>query len=114
MPLMGEGITEATLVKWLKKPGDKLQKDEPLLEVSTDKVDTEIPAPASGYLLKTTASAGDTVAINSVIAFISEDPNAKITESPTPVRKAAPTKAAASASPSIPTSYAPPPQMQMP
>lgn len=70
MPLMGEGITEATLVKWLKKPGDKITKEEPLLEVSTDKVDTEIPAPASGTLLETFAAEGATVAINSVIAHI--------------------------------------------
>ncbi len=70
MPLMGEGITEATLVKWLKKVGDSVKKDEPLLEVSTDKVDTEIPAPASGFLTRTFADGGATVAVNSVIAEI--------------------------------------------
>jgi 2-oxoglutarate dehydrogenase E2 component (dihydrolipoamide succinyltransferase) len=70
MPLMGEGITEATLVRWLKKPGEAVRKEEPLLEVSTDKVDTEIPAPAAGVLLETLAADGDTVPINAVIAHI--------------------------------------------
>ena len=50
MPQMGESIFEGTLTKWLKKPGDKVQRDEPLFEISTDKVDAEIPAPASGIL----------------------------------------------------------------
>ena len=70
MPLMGEGITEATLVKWLKRPGDSLRRDEPLLEISTDKVDTEIPSPAAGTLLEVYAKDGDVVAINQVIALI--------------------------------------------
>jgi 2-oxoglutarate dehydrogenase E2 component (dihydrolipoamide succinyltransferase) len=73
MPSMGEGITEATLVKWLKKKGDEVRKDEPLLEVSTDKVDTEIPSPASGFLLETTAAEGETVSVNAVIAFLGEN-----------------------------------------
>lgn len=70
LPSMGEGIAEATVVKWLKKPGDAVAKDEPLLEVSTDKVDTEIPAPASGTLLMTTALAGATIEVNSTIGWI--------------------------------------------
>jgi 2-oxoglutarate dehydrogenase E2 component (dihydrolipoamide succinyltransferase) len=70
LPSMGEGVAEATLVKWLKKPGDMVQKDEPLLEVSTDKVDTEIPAPASGTLLKTNALEGATVEVNQTIGWI--------------------------------------------
>jgi pyruvate dehydrogenase E2 component (dihydrolipoamide acetyltransferase) len=70
LPSMGEGIAEATLVKWLKKPGDIVSKDEPLLEVSTDKVDTEIPAPASGTLLKTIAIEGATVEVNETIGWI--------------------------------------------
>lgn len=70
LPSMGEGIAEATLVKWLKKTGDTVSKDEPLLEVSTDKVDTEIPSPATGTLLKTVALAGATVEINATIAWI--------------------------------------------
>lgn len=70
LPSMGEGIAEATLVKWLKKPGESVAKDEPLLEVSTDKVDTEIPAPASGTLLKTTAIEGATIEVNATIGWI--------------------------------------------
>ena len=70
MPLMGEGIIEATLVRWLKRPGDEVKKGEPLLEVSTDKVDTEIPAPASGILREVLAKDGDSVAVNRVIARI--------------------------------------------
>jgi 2-oxoglutarate dehydrogenase E2 component (dihydrolipoamide succinyltransferase) len=70
LPSMGEGIAEATLVKWLKKPGDSVSKDEPLLEVSTDKVDTEIPSPASGTLLKAIAIEGATVEVNATIAWI--------------------------------------------
>ena len=61
MPLMGEGVNEATVVTWLKNPGDKVGKDEPILEVSTDKVDTEIPSPEAGYLLATLASEGEVI-----------------------------------------------------
>ncbi len=70
LPSMGEGIAEATLVKWLKKPGESVNKDEPLLEVSTDKVDTEIPSPASGTLLKTLATEGTTIEVNATIGWI--------------------------------------------
>lgn len=70
LPSMGEGIAEATLVKWLKKPGENVSKDEPLLEVSTDKVDTEIPSPASGTLLKTIALEGATVEVNATLGWI--------------------------------------------
>ena len=78
MPLMGEGITEATLVKWLKQPGDVLRQNEPLLEVSTDKVDTEIPAPAAGTLLQVCAKDGDVVAVNQIIAYIGNPAAAQI------------------------------------
>ncbi len=67
---MGEGIQEATLVKWLKSIGDKVEEGEALLEVSTDKVDTEISSPGSGYLVGRFAEAGEIVAINSVIAYL--------------------------------------------
>jgi 2-oxoglutarate dehydrogenase E2 component (dihydrolipoamide succinyltransferase) len=89
MPLMGEGITEATLVKWLKKPGEEVKKEEPLLEVSTDKVDTEIPSPAAGFVTATFAKEGDTVAINSVIAHIAASPPSSApapTPSPVPAK----------------------------
>src|SRR5215471_12956987 len=72
MPQMGESITEGTVVKWLKKVGDTVQRDEPLLEISTDKVDAEIPAPAGGVVTEILAKEGDTVAVNSVLARLGE------------------------------------------
>jgi pyruvate/2-oxoglutarate dehydrogenase complex dihydrolipoamide acyltransferase (E2) component len=77
VPLMGEGITEVTLVEWLKETGDKVEKDEPLLLVSTDKVDTEIPSPRAGTLAETLAKAGSTVAVNAKIAIITSDLDSK-------------------------------------
>ncbi len=73
MPQMGESITEGTLTRWLKKAGDKVERDEPLFEISTDKVDTEIPAPAAGVLKEVLVNEGDTVAINTVVARIQEE-----------------------------------------
>ncbi|MBV9670752.1 MAG: 2-oxoglutarate dehydrogenase, E2 component, dihydrolipoamide succinyltransferase [Acidobacteriales bacterium] len=72
MPQMGESIFEGTLTKWLKKPGDKVTRDEPLFEISTDKVDAEIPAPASGVLQDIKVQEGATVQVNTVVATISE------------------------------------------
>ncbi|MGE5569999.1 MAG: 2-oxoglutarate dehydrogenase, E2 component, dihydrolipoamide succinyltransferase [Rhodospirillales bacterium] len=72
MPQMGESIVEGTLTRWLKKPGDRVERDEPLFEISTDKVDTEIPAPAAGILSETLVEEGKTVAINTVVARIDE------------------------------------------
>jgi 2-oxoglutarate dehydrogenase E2 component (dihydrolipoamide succinyltransferase) len=72
MPQMGESITEGTLTKWLKKVGDTVQRDEPLFEISTDKVDAEIPSPASGTLQEIRTEAGATVQINTVVAVIGE------------------------------------------
>src|SRR3954468_3953818 len=70
MPQMGESIFEGTITKWLKNVGDKVQRDEPLFEISTDKVDAEIPAPASGVLTEITAQAGATVQVNAVVGRI--------------------------------------------
>jgi pyruvate dehydrogenase E2 component (dihydrolipoamide acetyltransferase) len=72
MPQMGESIVEGTLTRWLKKPGDKVERDEPLFEISTDKVDTEIPSPTAGVLSEVLVQEGATVAINSVVARIGE------------------------------------------
>ncbi|MBO0911053.1 MAG: E3 binding domain-containing protein, partial [Acidobacteria bacterium] len=73
MPQMGESIVEGTITKWLKKPGDKIQRDEPLFEISTDKVDAEIPAPASGVLEEIKVSEGTTVQVNTVVGTIATD-----------------------------------------
>ena len=92
MPQMGESIVEGTITKWLKKPGDKVQRDEPLFEISTDKVDAEIPAPASGVLREIKVSEGTTVGVNTVVGTIATDGEASAT--PT---KAAPPPAPAAA-----------------
>jgi len=73
MPQMGESIVEGTITKWLKKPGDKIQRDEPLFEISTDKVDAEIPAPASGVLQEIKVTEGTTVGVNTVVGTIAVD-----------------------------------------
>ena len=72
MPALGESVTEGTVTRWLKQEGDTVVADEPLLEVSTDKVDTEIPAPASGVLTKIIAREDDTVAVGAELAIIGE------------------------------------------
>jgi pyruvate dehydrogenase E2 component (dihydrolipoamide acetyltransferase) len=72
MPQMGESIVEGTLTKWTKKVGEKIERDEPLFEISTDKVDTEIPSPAAGTLSEILVEEGQTVAINTVLARIDE------------------------------------------
>jgi pyruvate dehydrogenase E2 component (dihydrolipoamide acetyltransferase) len=72
MPQMGESITEGTITKWLKKPGDTVQRDEPLFEISTDKVDAEIPSPSAGTLKEIKVAEGATVQINTVVATIDE------------------------------------------
>ena len=70
MPQMGESITEGTIVRWIKKPGDAVDRDEPLFEISTDKVDAEIPSPAAGVLVEITVKEGETVPVGSVVASI--------------------------------------------
>src|SRR5271165_4582870 len=72
MPQMGESIVEGTLTKWLKKLGDHVERDEPLFEISTDKVDTEIPSPAAGTLSEVLVEEGKTVGIATVVARIDE------------------------------------------
>lgn len=87
MPQMGESIVEGTLTRWLKKPGDKVERDEPLFEISTDKVDTEIPSPSAGVLSEVLVQEGATVAINSVVARIGEGNGAGASAAP-PQREA--------------------------
>jgi 2-oxoglutarate dehydrogenase E2 component (dihydrolipoamide succinyltransferase) len=83
MPQMGESIFEGTITKWLKKVGDSIKRDEPLFEISTDKVDSEIPAPSSGILSEIKVKEGETVQINTVVAVISDqEAPASISEQP--------------------------------
>src|SRR5438067_10005999 len=89
MPQMGESIVEGTITKWLKKPGDKIQRDEPLFEISTDKVDAEIPSPATGVLQEIKVAEGTTVGVNTVVGTISADGDGAAA----PVKAASPAKA---------------------
>ena len=72
MPQMGESVAEGTIVRWLKKVGDAVERDEPLFEISTDKVDAEIPSPAAGVLSEVKVKEGETVPINTVVGVIDE------------------------------------------
>jgi len=101
MPQMGESIFEGTLTKWLKKPGERVQRDEPLFEISTDKVDAEIPAPASGVLKEIKVQPGATVQVNTVVGII-DDGGAASATAPPPAQAATPAPAAPQASPSAP------------
>ena len=83
MPELGESVTEGTVTRWLKKVGDSVEVDEPLVEVSTDKVDTEIPSPVAGTLLSITAEEDDTVAVGGELAKIGEA-GAAAAEAPQP------------------------------
>ena len=88
MPQMGESIFEGTITKWLKKTGDHVERDEPLFEISTDKVDTEIPAPAAGTLQEILVKEGQTVQINTVVAVISDGAGAASASAPQQETKA--------------------------
>jgi 2-oxoglutarate dehydrogenase E2 component (dihydrolipoamide succinyltransferase) len=99
MPKMGESITEGTVLRWLKKEGDKVQKDEPILEISTDKVDTEVPSTVSGTLLKVLVQEKETVTVGTPLASIGTEGESAGATAPTP--------SAASVPPPVPTSGAP-------
>src|SRR5881296_3726014 len=91
MPQMGESIFEGTITKWLKKKGDKVQRDEPLFEISTDKIDTEIPSPAAGVLQDILVKEGQTVQINTVVAVIGDGSAKPAEEKPKGAPKQEPT-----------------------
>src|SRR5437660_4621600 len=78
MPQMGESIAEGTLSKWLKKVGDEVKRDEPIFEISTDKVDAEIPAPAAGVLAEIIVKEGETVAVQTVVARLETEKGAAV------------------------------------
>ncbi|MBA4186175.1 MAG: pyruvate dehydrogenase complex dihydrolipoyllysine-residue acetyltransferase, partial [Acidobacteria bacterium] len=73
MPQMGESITEGTISKWLKAVGDKIERDEPLLEISTDKVDAEVPSPSAGILLEIRHQEGETVEVGTAVGILGEE-----------------------------------------
>ena len=114
MPQMGESIFEGTITKWLKQPGEKVQRDEPLFEISTDKVDAEIPAPASGTLQEIKVQAGNTVQVNTVVGVITGDGDGA---SPAPAKDAAsaapvPEAKKEAAAPPPPAAKAPEPEAE--
>jgi pyruvate dehydrogenase E2 component (dihydrolipoamide acetyltransferase) len=107
MPQMGESIFEGTITRWLKKPGDRVERDEPLFEISTDKVDAEIPAPSAGVLREIKVTEGQTVPIQTVVAVI-DAAGASVAAAPAPApapaaqKPGAPKVAAAPPSPATP------------
>jgi pyruvate dehydrogenase E2 component (dihydrolipoamide acetyltransferase) len=96
MPQMGESIAEGTLSKWLKKVGDTVKRDEPIFEISTDKVDAEIPSPSAGVITEIIVKEGETVAVQTVVARLNTDVNAAV-EAPTAAPAPAPAAAATAA-----------------
>jgi len=105
MPQMGESIFEGTITKWLKKPGDKIERDEPLFEISTDKVDAEIPSPSAGVLKEIKVKEGQTVPINTVVATI--DAAGSAASAPAPAAAPAPASKAEAPKPAAAPALAP-------
>lgn len=124
MPQMGESIFEGTITKWLKKPGDRVERDEPLFEISTDKVDAEIPAPSAGVLKEIKVKEGQTVPIQTVVAVIDAaggaaaaapapakaEPEKKGVPAPAPAKEEAPAPKPAAAAPAPAVAPPPPPR----
>jgi pyruvate dehydrogenase E2 component (dihydrolipoamide acetyltransferase) len=108
MPQMGESIFEGTITKWLKKPGDKVNRDEPLFEISTDKVDAEIPSPTAGVLKEIKVPEGTTVQVNTVVGTIAAEGEAAGTPAAAPQAKAAPAPSTEKAAPAVPAPSQPP------
>src|SRR3712207_2061905 len=109
MPQMGESIAEGTITRCLKKVGEHVERDEPLFEISTDKVDAEIPSPAAGTLSKILFNEGDTVEVNKVVAYIGEGGS---DAAPAPEVEAPKQEAAAAAAPASQTAVSAPPPPQ--
>ena len=112
MPQMGESIFEGTITKWLKKPGDKVERDEPLFEISTDKVDAEIPSPSAGVLKEIKITEGQTVPIQTVVAVIDGAGSAAASApspAPSPAKPAASAPTANAPAPASAKQAAPPP-----
>ena len=112
MPQMGESIFEGTITKWLKKPGDKVERDEPLFEISTDKVDAEIPSPSAGVLKEIKVGEGQTVPIQTIVGVI--DAAGSAAPAPAKAEAPAPAKAPAAAAPAPPPAARPAPSAAAP
>src|SRR5260370_38716453 len=95
MPQMGESIFEGTFTKWLKKPGDKVERDEPLFEISTDKVDAAIPSPSAGVLKEIKVGEGQTVPIHTIVGVVGGAGPPAASRAPGPAKKARTTPAKA-------------------
>ena len=109
MPQMGESIAEGTITRWIKQVGDRVQRDEPLFEISTDKVDAEIPSPSAGTLIEIKNQTGETVPVNQVVAVLETDAGASATASAGTVSAAAPAAPATVAAPQAKAPQAPVP-----
>src|SRR6478672_4081750 len=112
MPQMGESIAEGTLSRWLKKVGDEVKRDEPIFEISTDKVDAEIPSPSAGVIAEILVTEGQTVAVQTVVARLETEKGAAISapapasapvaSAPAPAKPSAPLPPAQATAPSAP------------
>src|SRR5688500_18740885 len=109
MPQMGESVAEGTIVRWLKKVGDPVERDEPLFEISTDKVDAEIPSPSAGVLSQINVNEGETVPINTVVGVVDEAAAASAPGATAPKASTPGATAPAASAPS-----APPPKASAP
>jgi 2-oxoglutarate dehydrogenase E2 component (dihydrolipoamide succinyltransferase) len=103
MPQMGESVAEGTIVRWLKQVGDRVERDEPLFEISTDKVDAEIPSPAAGFLVEIRHKEGETVDVNAVVAVIGETASQPAVAAAPAAASAVATPAVASSTPAAPS-----------
>ncbi|HXZ75073.1 MAG TPA: biotin/lipoyl-containing protein, partial [Streptosporangiaceae bacterium] len=112
MPQLGESVTEGTVTRWLKKEGERVEADEPLLEVSTDKVDTEIPSPVSGILRGITVAEDETVAVGAELAVIDETGDGAGTAAEAAPAQAPPPEAAPAQAPAAAPEYAQAPAAQ--
>src|SRR5262245_10840906 len=112
MPQMGESIAEGTIVRWIKKVGDTVDRDEPLFEISTDKVDAEIPSPAAGVVSEIRAQEGETVAVNSVVAVIGAAGEAVAAKAPAAKAQAQPHEAHTAPVPAAKAQEPPKPEPQ--
>src|SRR3974390_3584400 len=108
VPALGESVTEATIGKWFKKPGDAVAVDEPLVEIETDKVTIEVPSPAAGVLAEVAAKDGETVAVGALLGQIKDGAGAAAAAKPAPkAEKAAPAAAPAGPPPKSAPAQAP-------